>query len=182
MHDYMATIRSLDANIGRVLRYLDENSLTENTLVVYSSDQGFYLGEHGWFDKRFMYEESMRMPLLVRYPGVIKPGTVVSSLVMNPDYAPTFLKVAGIQPPTEMQGTSFLPLKNIQKRKSVYYHYYEFPDEHNVTPHFGVRTDRYKLIYFMVKESFGNCMISKKIQTKCKICTENPAMKALPRP
>jgi arylsulfatase A-like enzyme len=152
MHDYMASVKSLDRNIGKVLDYLDKNGLTENTLIVYASDQGFYLGEHGWFDKRFMYEESFHVPLVMKYPKLIKKGTVVNSFAQNIDFAPTFLELAGVNIPDDIQGKSLLPLLKNQKpaswRKSLYYHYYEYPDEHNTMPHFGVRTDRYKLIRF----------------------------------
>ncbi|GAB4040711.1 sulfatase family protein [Spirosoma gilvum] len=152
MHDYLGCVLSVDRNIGRVLEYLDKHGMRENTLVMYSSDQGFYLGEHGWFDKRFMYEESMHMPLLVRYPPTIKPGTVTNSLFVNTDFAPTILQTAGLPVPTDMQGKSFLPIpKAGAGRKAVYYHYYEYPADHRVLPHFGIRTDRYKLIYFYGK-------------------------------
>lgn len=150
MKDYLATAASLDRNIGRVLDYLDENDLTENTLVIYMSDQGFYLGEHGWFDKRFMYEESFRTPMLVRYPAAIKPGTVSNDLIMNLDIAPTMLDFAGVEIPSDMQGESFLPVltkKSAKSRDAMFYHYYE-NGEHAVSPHFGVRTERYKLIRF----------------------------------
>jgi arylsulfatase A-like enzyme len=152
MHDYLGCILSLDRNIGRVLEYLDKNDLTKNTLVIYSSDQGFYLGEHGWFDKRFMYEPSLHMPLLMRFPSIIKPGLVINKSVVNIDYAPTILDFAGIKIPGDMQGKSFKQLlKNpdlASWRNSTYYHYYEYPDHHRVLPHFGVRTERYKLIGF----------------------------------
>jgi arylsulfatase A-like enzyme len=149
--DYLRCIASVDKNIGRVLDYLDDKGLTENTIVVYSSDQGFYLGEHGWYDKRWMYEESMRMPLIVRWPGVVKGGERISSLVQNIDFGPTFLDAAGVDVPREIQGMSMVPLLNggdkVSWRHSVYYHYYE-KGEHNVPQHEGVRTDRYKLIRF----------------------------------
>ncbi len=149
--DYLRCIASVDKNIGRMLDYLDEKGLAENTIVVYSSDQGFYLGEHGWYDKRWMYEESMRMPLLIRWPGVAPAGERIASLVQNIDFGPTFLNAAGVEVPREMQGMSMLPLLNKEEtvpwRTSVYYHYYE-KGEHNVPPHEGVRTDRYKLIHF----------------------------------
>lgn len=150
MHDYLSTAVSLDRNIGKLLDFLDQKDLASNTLVIYLSDQGFYLGEHGWFDKRFMYEESMKTPMLVRYPGVIKPGTVFNDLVMNIDIAPTALEMAGINVPKEVQGKSMLPLfKHLEKasRDAVYYHYYEW-GEHSVIPHFGVRSKKYKLIRF----------------------------------
>ena len=148
--DYLRCIASVDDNIGRLLDYLESTGELENTLVAYSSDQGFYLGEHGWYDKRWMYEESLRMPLIMSWPAGIKAGTRVTELVQNIDYAPTFLEAAGIEPPEEMQGDSLLPLleqKNPDWRDTVYYHYYE-QGEHNVPRHDGVRTHRYKLIHF----------------------------------
>ena len=150
MKDYLTTAASLDRNIGHTLGYLDHHDLTNNTIVIYVSDQGFFMGEHGWFDKRFMYEESFRTPLLMRYPGVVKPGKVNNNLVMNLDIAPTILNAAGIQVPVDMQGKSFLPLvknKKMKGRDAMYYHYYEY-DEHSVSPHFGISTGRYKLIRF----------------------------------
>lgn len=150
MRDYMSVIHSVDRNIGRVLDYLEKNGLLENTLIVYTSDQGFYMGEHGWFDKRFMYEESFRTPLLVRMPGGKKGD--IKELVQNIDYAPTFLELAGVKVPADIQGESFLPLLKGKKpsgwRKSLYYHFYEYPAEHAVKRHYGVRTERYKLIHF----------------------------------
>ncbi|MDL2281992.1 sulfatase [Parabacteroides sp. OttesenSCG-928-G06] len=150
MHDYLSVIHSVDRNIGRVLDYLEENGLLENTIVVYTSDQGFYMGEHGWFDKRFMYEESFRTPLLARLPGGMKGD--IPQLVQNIDYAPTFLELAGVEIPEDIQGESFLPLLKGKQpkdwRKSLYYHFYEYPAEHAVKRHYGVRTDRYKLIHF----------------------------------
>ena len=153
LKDYLSTARSLDRNIGRLLDYLDKHNLARNTIVIYASDQGFYMGEHGWFDKRFMYEESVKTPMLMRYPGVIKPGTQVNDMIVNIDFAPTLLDAAGIMVPQDMQGKSFLPLlknKELVKdwRKAVYYHYYEYPEPHHVSPHFGIRTRRYKLIRF----------------------------------
>lgn len=152
MRDYLRCIKSVDDAVGDVLDYLKANGLDENTIVIYTSDQGFYLGEHGWFDKRFMYEESMRTPLLIRYPKEIKAGTVVSSLVQNLDYAPTILDYAGVPKPSEMQGESFRGLasgKDVKNwRDAIYYHYYEYPAEHHVMRHYGIRTDRYKLIHF----------------------------------
>lgn len=150
MRDYLSTAASLDRNIGRTLDYLDKHQLTDNTIVVYISDQGFYMGEHGWFDKRFMYEESFRTPMVMRYPGVIKPGTVSNHLVMNLDLAPTLLDAAGVAIPQDVQGESLLPVLNNKKAKgrgALYYHYYE-NGEHAVSPHFGIKTKRYKLIRF----------------------------------
>ena len=150
MRDYLATAASLDRNIGSILDYLDENNLTQNTIVIYLSDQGFYMGEHGWFDKRFMYEESFRTPLLMRYPGVIKPGTQINDFIMNVDIAPTLLQVAKVKISAEIQGQSFLPKlkkQHYEPRQAMYYHYYE-NGEHAVSPHFGIRTQRYKMIRF----------------------------------
>ena len=151
LEDYLGSLRSVDRNIGRLLTYLDEHNLTENTLVVYTSDQGFYLGEHGWFDKRLMYEPSFRTPLIMRLPSRIPPGTVNKHLVQNIDYAPTFLDLANITIPKEMQGKSLVPLfeKNSEPwRDELYYHYYEYPGIHMVKRHYGIRTERYKLIHF----------------------------------
>lgn len=150
MKDYLATAASLDRNIGRTLDYLDQHNLNKNTIVIYVSDQGFYMGEHGWFDKRFMYEESFRTPMVMRYPGVVKAGTVNQNMVMNLDIGPTVLAAAGQSVPADMQGKSFLPLltnKNIKGRDAMYYHYYE-NTTHSVSPHFGISTGRYKLIRF----------------------------------
>lgn len=150
MRDYLATSVSLDRNIGRALDYLDKNGLAENTLVIYISDQGFYLGEHGWFDKRFMYEESFRTPFLMRFPGKVQPGIVNDNAVMNLDLGPTILQAAGVKIPRDMQGESILPLvtgSHAKGREAVYYHYFE-NGEHAVSPHFGVSNGRYKLIRF----------------------------------
>jgi arylsulfatase A-like enzyme len=152
MEDYLACVASVDDNVGRLLDYLDESGLSHNTIVVYTSDQGFFLGDHGWFDKRFMYEESLRMPLLVRYPKEIKPGAVNGDIVLNLDFASTFLDFAGIAVPVDMQGNSLrLLLKGktpTDWRTSMYYHYYEYPGAHAVKRHYGVRTGQYKLIHF----------------------------------
>lgn len=153
MKDYFATANSLDRNIGKLLDYLDQTGLAENTVVIYASDNGFYLGEHGWFDKRFIYEESLHVPLVVRYPKVVKAGSVVNGIVLNNDWGPTVLDIAGLQTPAAMQGKSFLPLLKNEAaakdwRKDAYYHYYEFPRPHHVHPHFGIRSDRYTLARF----------------------------------
>ena len=154
MRDYLATARSMDRNIGRILDYLDSTGLSKNTIVIYTSDQGFYMGEHGWFDKRFMYEESLRTPFMMKYPGKIQPGSRVDEMVVNIDFAPTLIDYAGIPVPKDMQGKSFKGLLEnssvLQKdwRKAMYYHYYEYPEPHRVAPHLGIRTDRYKLIRF----------------------------------
>ncbi len=149
--DYLRTIKSVDDGVGEVLDYLEENGLAENTIVVYTSDQGFYLGEHGWFDKRFMYKESFRTPLLIRYPKEIKANTKIEKLVQNLDFAPTFLDYAGIKIPAEMQGESFRQLvsgETNEFREAVYYTYYEYPSVHMVKRHYGVANERYKLMHF----------------------------------
>ena len=155
--DYMRCIAAVDENIGRVLDYLDESGLAENTIVVYSSDQGFYLGEHGWFDKRWMYEESLSTPLIVKWPGVTEPGSSNSNLVQNLDYAETFLEMAGVDVPDDMQGESLVPLLKSEPagfRESIFYHYYEYPSWHMVTRHFGVKKGRYKLIYYYLNDEW----------------------------
>jgi arylsulfatase A-like enzyme len=152
MQDYLACVQSVDDSVGRVLDWLDANGLGTNTLVIYTSDQGFFLGEHGLYDKRFMYEESLRMPLLVRWPGVIKPGGVQDALAINPDFAPTFMDVAGLSAPADMQGRSLLPLFKgchpADWRTSIYYRYYHDPGHHNTRAHYGIRTETHKLIHF----------------------------------
>jgi arylsulfatase A-like enzyme len=152
MQDYLACISSVDDNVGRVLDYLDESGLAENTLVVYTSDQGFYLGEHGWFDKRFIYDESFKTPLLIRWPHMIKPGTTNDEMVQNLDFAQTFLEIAGIVAPKDMQGESLVPLlkgnDTAWTRDAVYYHYYEYPAVHMVKRHYGAVTKAYKLVHF----------------------------------
>ena len=151
MQDYLACISSVDDNIGRVLDYLDKNGLAENTIVIYTSDQGFYLGEHGWFDKRFMYKESFKTPLVIRWPDMIKAGTISDELVQNLDFAPTLLEASKIEIPEDIQGESFLPLltgNGKWERKHVYYHYYEYPGEHTVKRHYGISSKDYKLIHF----------------------------------
>jgi len=152
MQDYLACISSVDDNIGRMLDYLDENGLSENTIVVYTSDQGFYLGEHGWFDKRFIYNESFKTPLLIRWPNVITPNTSSDEMVQNLDFAQTFLEAAGIEAPDDMQGESFISLLKGDTaswtREAVYYHYYEYPGAHAVKRHYGIVSREYKLIHF----------------------------------
>ncbi|WP_459554599.1 sulfatase family protein [Lacunimicrobium album] len=152
MKDYLRCVDSMDTNIGRVLDYLKDSGLEENTIVIYSSDQGFYLGDHGWFDKRFMYEPSLRQPLLVKWPRVVKAGSTNDHLVSNLDFAETMLEAAGVEIPDEMQGRSMVPLLKGDSpsdwRKSHYYHYYEYPAVHSVHRHRGVRSERYKLIHF----------------------------------
>ena len=150
--DYLACVASVDDNIGRVLDYLDEEGLADDTIVVYTSDQGFFLGDHGWYDKRFMYEESLRMPFLIRYPRQIAAGSVNEDMILNVDFAPTFLDYAGIEIPAEMQGRSFRALLNGETpdgwQTSMYYRYWMHLAHHGVYAHYGVRTTRYKLIYY----------------------------------
>lgn len=151
--DYLRCILSVDESVGRILNYLDKEGLAENTIIVYTSDQGFYLGEHGWYDKRFMYEESLGMPLVIRYPGEIEAGQNSEEIVLNLDFAPTFLDYAKANVPEEMQGKSLRKLlggkDNSEWRNSMYYHYYEYPHGwHEVKRHYGIRTNRYKLIHF----------------------------------
>lgn len=152
MQDYLACVTSVDDNVGRLLDYLDQTGLATNTIVIYTSDQGFFLGDHGWFDKRFMYEESIRMPFLVRYPAAIKPGSVSDAMILNVDFAPTFLAFTGLPVPPGIQGRSleslFTGVTPQNWRTSWYYRYYHYPNEHGVEPHYGVRTERHKLIYF----------------------------------
>ncbi|RXP44531.1 DUF4976 domain-containing protein [Lutibacter sp. HS1-25] len=150
--DYLACVKSVDDNIGRVLNYLKENNLEENTVIVLTSDQGFYLGDHGFFDKRFIYEESLRMPFMVKYPNKVKAGSVSEDIITNIDFAPTLLELAGIKTTQKMQGTSFVPVLEGKTPKDwqdgMYYHYYEFPFWHHVQPHYGIRTQKYTLAHF----------------------------------
>ncbi|WP_179004815.1 sulfatase family protein [Winogradskyella forsetii] len=153
LQEYLATIAAVDEGVGQVLDFLEKNGLAENTIVIYTTDQGFYLGEKGWFDKRYMYEESLAMPLVVKYPEVIKPGTVIDAMTQNLDFAETFLDYAQVEIPTDMQGKSLRPLlensfEGDQFRDAVYYHYYDYPAFHMVKKHYGVRTERYKLMHF----------------------------------
>jgi arylsulfatase A-like enzyme len=152
LRDYLACIASVDDSVGRLLDYLDRSGLADNTIVIYTSDQGFFLGEHDWFDKRFMYEESLRMPFLVRWPGHVTAGAVEDGMALNVDFAPMIMDAAGLKTPADMQGRSFLPLLKGERprdwRTSMYYRYYHYPMHHRVQPHYGVRTGRYKLIYF----------------------------------
>ena len=160
--DYMRSVDSIDDNLGRVMAYLKENNLEDNTIVIYSSDQGFFLGDHGWFDKRWMYEDSINMPLIVKWPGQVKPGSENNDLVQNLDFAQTFLDIAGVKAPKDMQGKSLVTLMKADTdtqisaqrlntepfRDAIYYHFYENPGWAFVPRHYGVRTDRYKLIHF----------------------------------
>tara|TARA_Y200000002_G_scaffold319841_1_gene279390 strand:+ start:59 stop:1675 length:1617 start_codon:yes stop_codon:yes gene_type:complete len=152
MQDYLATISSVDDNVGRVLDYLEESGLDENTIVVYTSDQGFYLGEHGWFDKRFIYNESFKTPLMIKWPNVINAGTTNKEMVQNLDFAQTFLEAAMIDIPDDMQGESLIPLlkgnSNEWTRDAVYYHYYEYPSVHMAKRHYGIVNKEFKLVHF----------------------------------
>jgi len=152
MQDYLGSIASVDEGVGKVLDYLEQNGLAENTIIVYTSDQGFYLGEHGWFDKRFIYNESFKTPLLVKWPGVVQPGTTNTQMVQNLDFAPTLLSAVGAEVPADMQGESLIPLLKGEndsfKRDAVYYHYYEYPGVHMVKRHYGIVTEDYKLVHF----------------------------------
>jgi arylsulfatase A-like enzyme len=158
MRDYLATVQSVDDGIGRLLDALDREGLAKNTIVIYTSDQGFFLGDHGMYDKRFMYEESLRMPFLVRWPAAIKPGTRADAIGLNVDFAPTFLDAAGLPANAEMQGTSLLPVLRGRTpkdwRTSMYYRYYHDPGDHNTRTHYGVRTRTHKLIYFWKKDQW----------------------------
>lgn len=157
MSHFLETLRSQDDNVGRLLDYLDKSGLAENTIVVYTTDHGFFLGDHGWFDKRFMYEQAIRVPWMIRYPGQVSAGSVSADWVVNIDNAPTVLDLVGLPIPQDMQGRSLVPsLKGNTPpdwQTSMYYHYYEFAAPHWVLPHYGIRTQRYKLIsYYTVNE------------------------------
>jgi arylsulfatase A-like enzyme len=158
MQDYLATVQSVDDSVGQVLAYLDRSGLARNTIVMYTSDQGFFLGDHGLFDKRFMYEESIRMPFLVRWPAGIKPGSRIDAMALNVDFAPTFLEAAGLPVPPEMQGRSLLPVLRGRMpadwRTAMYYRYYHDPGDHNTRAHYGIRTRTHKLIYFWKKDQW----------------------------
>jgi len=160
LRDYLRCIKTVDDEVGRLLDYLEKEGLMDNTIIVYTSDQGFYMGEHGWFDKRFMYEESFRTPLIVRHPGNMKRGGICDALVQNIDYAPTYLAAAGLEKPAFMEGTSLIPLLGgntpADWREYLYYHYYDYPAIHMVRRHDGVRDNRYKLIHFYGEGAWGN--------------------------
>ncbi|HEX3999294.1 MAG TPA: sulfatase [Pirellulales bacterium] len=180
MHDYLATIASIDQSVGRVLDYLKQSGLDRNTIVVYSSDQGFFLGEHGWFDKRWIFEQSLRAPFVARWPGVTKPGSVNTDIVSNLDFAETFLDAAGVKIPADMQGRSLVPVLKGQTpadwRTAFYYHYYEHPGPHNVARQYGVITDRYKLVYFYEPEfNYWELFDLKSDPLELKSLYDNPA-------
>jgi arylsulfatase A-like enzyme len=158
MEHFLGTLRSQDDNIGRLFEFLEKNGLLENTIVVYTTDHGFFLGDHGWFDKRFMYEQALRVPWMIRYPGKVKPGSVRSEWTVNVDNAPTVLDLAGLPVPGQMQGKSLLPLLTggalPDWRSSMYYHYYEFALPHWVAPHYGIRTEKFKLIDYYTENEW----------------------------
>ena len=155
--NYLRCVKGVDESVGRLRATLKDLGLTDNTIVIYCSDQGFYIGDHGWYDKRWMYEESLMMPFIVNWPGVTKPGSRDQHLIQNLDYAETFLDIAGAKIPADMQGASLVPLLRGQTpkdwRNSIYYHYYEYPSVHMIPRHYGIRTERYKLMHFY---QFGN--------------------------
>ena len=179
MQDYLGSIKSVDENVGRLLDYLEENNLMENTIIVYTSDQGFYLGEHGWFDKRFVYDESFKTPLLVAWPGKVKAGTKSDELVQNLDFAQTFLDIAGVEAPADMQGESIVPVLTGQmenwNRDAVYYHYYEYPAEHMVNRHYAIVTKDYKLIHYYYVNDVWELIDRKKDPMELKNVYEDPA-------
>ena len=150
--NYLRAVKGVDESVGRLVDTLERLNLDENTIVIYSSDQGFYIGDHGWFDKRWMYEESLKMPFIVKWPGVVKPGSKSGQMIQNLDYAETFLEIANTAIPADMQGRSLLPLMTGENprdwRTSIYYHYYEYPSSHMIPRHNGIRTERYKLMHF----------------------------------
>jgi arylsulfatase A-like enzyme len=158
LQDYLACVQSVDDNVGRLLDWVDRNGLRESTVVIYTSDQGFFLGDHGLYDKRFMYEPSLKMPFLVRWPGVTKPGSRQEAIAINPDFAPTFMTLAGLPVPADMQGRSLVPLLKGKRpsdwRTSMYYRYYHDPGHHNTRAHYGVRTATHKLIYYWKKDQW----------------------------
>jgi arylsulfatase A-like enzyme len=178
MQDYLGTIKAVDENVGRLLDYLEANNLTENTIIVYTSDQGFYLGEHGWFDKRFIYDQSFKTPLLISWPGKVKPGSRSDELVQNLDFAQTFLAAAGVSAPADMQGESMLPVLTGQgqwTRDAVYYHYYEYPAEHMVNRHYAIVTKDYKLIHYYYVEDKWELLDRRKDPLELKNVYDDPA-------
>ena len=150
--NYLRSVKGVDESLARLRATLEKMGVADNTVVIYSSDQGFYIGDHGWYDKRWMYEESLMMPFIVKWPGVTKPGSRNKDLIQNLDYAETFLEMAGAPIPEDMQGASLVPLLKGEKpkdwRKSIYYHYYEYPSVHMIPRHYGIRNNRYKLMHF----------------------------------
>jgi arylsulfatase A-like enzyme len=176
MQDYIGTLKAVDENVGRLLDYLEANKLMDNTMIVYTSDQGFYLGEHGWFDKRFVYDQSFKTPLLIAWPGKVKAGSRSDELVQNLDFAQTFLDAAGIPAPSQMQGESMVPLLTGGKwtRDAVYYHYYEYPAEHMVNRHYAIVTKDYKLIHYYFVEDTWELIDRKKDPLELKNFYDDP--------
>jgi arylsulfatase A-like enzyme len=158
MQDYLACVQSVDDNVGRLLDWLDTHDLARNTVVVYTADNGFFLGEHGLYDTRFIYEESLRIPFVVRWPATIRAGSVQDAMTINTDFAPTFLDVAGLPVPAEMQGRSLLPIWRGERpadwRTSMYYRYYHDPGHHNTRAHLGIRTATHKLVHYWKKDAW----------------------------
>ena len=178
MQDYLGTIKAVDENVGRLLDYLEANNLMNNTIIVYTSDQGFYLGEHGWFDKRFVYDESFKTPLLIAWPGKVGAGSRSDELVQNLDFAQTFLDAAGIQAPADMQGESMIPVltgRGKWSQDAVYYHYYEYPAEHMVNRHYAIVTKDYKLIHYYFVEDKWELIDRKKDPMEMKNVYNDPA-------
>jgi len=179
IQDYLGTIKAVDENVGRLLDYLEANKLMDNTIIVYTSDQGFYLGEHGWFDKRFVYDESFKTPLLIAWPGKVRAGSRSDELVQNLDFAQTFLEAAGIPAPSDMQGESMIPVLTEQPgkwtRDAVYYHYYEYPAEHMVNRHYAIATKDYKLIHYYFVEDTWELIDRKKDPLEMKNVYDDPA-------
>lgn len=179
MQDYLGTVKAVDENVGRVLDYLEENNLLENTIIVYTSDQGFYLGEHGWFDKRFVYNESFKTPLLMAWPGKVKAGSTSDVMVQNLDFAQTFLEAAGVEAPSDMQGESLVPLLTGETdkwtRDAVYYHYYEYPSVHMVKRHYAIVTQDYKLTHYYFDIDEWELIDRKKDPMELKNVYDDPA-------
>ena len=179
LQDYLGTIQAVDENVGRLLDYLEANNLMENTIIVYTSDQGFYLGEHGWFDKRFVYDESFKTPLLVAWPGHVQPGSTSDEMVQNLDFAQTFLDAAGVPQPDDMQGESLLPVLTGRledwNRDAVYYHYYEYPAEHMVNRHYAIVTKDYKLIHYYFDLDYWELIDRKKDPQELRNVYDDPA-------
>jgi len=179
MQDYLGTIQAVDENVGRLLDYLEANDMMENTIIVYTSDQGFYLGEHGWYDKRFIYDESFKTLLLISWPDKVAAGTRSDELVQNLDFAQTFLEAAGIEAPGDMQGESMIPILTGQEdkwtRDAVYYHCYEYPAEHMVNRHYAIVTKEYKLIHYYFVEDQWELIDLKNDPMELKNEYQNPA-------
>jgi arylsulfatase A-like enzyme len=183
MHDYLGCVKAVDESVGRVLDYLDSSGLANNTLVIYSSDQGFYLGEHGWFDKRWIFEESLRTPCVARFPGVAKAGHTTTKITSNLDFAETMLDAAGVPIPVDMQGASLMPLLKGEVpanwRTGFYYHYYEYPGPHSVRKHYGIITETHKLVHFYEgKEAYWELFDSKADPKEMTNIIDDPNKKA----